>query len=156
MSDYEVVRNCVLPLDLYYKVEDHLWVRLDDDATATIGMTDVAQTIAGAILHARPRKPGTFRPRGKSLATVESAKWIGPVRAPLSAEVVAVNELVIEDAGLINKRPYGDGWILRLRPTNLEAELPDLVTGEPALAAYRRLMEEEDLDDCIHCEGFEV
>src|SRR5262245_10200640 len=129
MSDAPEVRGCFLPLGLHYSVDDHTWVALEQDGSVTIGMTDVAQNLAGPLLHAKVKKAGTVRDKGKPVATVESSKWVGPVKSPLSGEIVAVNDGIEKDATLINRSPYKAGWIVRMRPSNLAAEVALLVTG---------------------------
>ncbi len=156
MTSFTVVRNCVLPLHLYYKVDEHIWVRVEENGEVTLGYTDVAQTTAGGMLHVTFRPVGKFYARGKVVAVVESSKWLGALRTPIAGTLVATNEAVREDAGLINRSPYGRGWLVRIRPENLERDLSDLVTGEDAIRAYEALMEEKNLDDCVHCEGYEV
>ena len=156
MNEHPEVRSCVLPLNLHYSVADHTWVLVNDDGTATIGMTDVAQNLAGELLHAKPKKVGAARKRGKPVATVESSKWVGPVKSPLTGEIVAVNEELATDATLINRSPYKAGWIVRLQPSDLDAELAQLVTGQAAVDAYRERIEREDIKACVHVEGFEV
>jgi len=156
MGPHPEVRGCVLLLDLHYHVVDHTWVRVDDDGTVTVGMTDVAQNLAGPLLHAKPKKVGAVRARGKPLATVESSKWVGPVKSPVSGEIVAVNGKLAEDATIVNRSPYKQGWIVRLKPSNLDEELAQLVTGEAAVAAYRERIESEDIKACEHVEGFEA
>jgi len=156
MAEVAIVRNCVLPLDLYYKVEDHIWVRVEADGTVTLGFTDMAQTTAGGMLHVTYRPVGKFYPRGKVVALVESAKWLGPLRTPVAGTLIAVNEALPQDAGLINRSPYRRGWLVRLEPTDLETDLAMLVTGETAVAAYEAFMAEKGLDDCVHCEGYEM
>jgi glycine cleavage system H protein len=150
------VRGCVLPLHLYYSVVDHTWVQVQPDGRARVGMTDVAQNLAGPLLHAKPKKPGTVREKGKPVATVESSKWVGPVKSPLSGEIVAVNEALASDATLINRSPYQKGWIVDLQPSNLAAELGQLLTGQAAVDAYRARIEAEDIKACAHVEGFEA
>jgi glycine cleavage system H protein len=156
MAEVAIVRNCVLPLDLYYKVEDHIWVRVEADGNVTLGFTDMAQTTAGGMLHVTFRPVGKFYPRGKVVALVESAKWLGPLRTPVAGTLTAVNEALPQDAGLINRSPYRRGWLARLEPEDLEADLAELVTGEAAVAAYEAFMAEKGLDDCVHCEGYEM
>ena len=150
------VRSCVLPLHLHYSVTDHTWVDLQQDGTVRVGMTDVAQNLAGPLLHAKPKKPGTVREQGKPLATVESSKWVGPVKSPISGEIVAVNEALAQDATLVNRSPYKAGWIVAMRPSKLNEELPGLLTGQAAVDAYRARIEAEDLKACAHVEGFEA
>lgn len=156
MAEYPDVRGCIIPLDLYYSVNDHTWVRVNDDGTVTVGMTDVAQNLAGPLLHAKAKKVGAVRARGKPLATVESGKWVGPVKSPLSGEIVEVNEDVVQDAKLINMSPYKRGWIVRLKPTNFDDEIKDMLTGDAALEAYRKKIEADDIKGCTHLEGFEA
>lgn len=156
MTEHPAVRNCVLPADLYYVPEDHIWARINADETVTIGMTDVAQSLAGAIIHAHLKKVGMKRERGKPVATVESGKWVGPVKTPVAGEIVEINPRLETEAALLNKSPYKDGWIARLKPDNLKADLALMFKGEAALEVYRKIMEEKKLNDCIHCEGYET
>ncbi len=58
MTEHPEVRGCVLPLSLHYRVEDHTWIAVNEDRTVTVGMTDVAQNLAGPLLHAKPKKVG--------------------------------------------------------------------------------------------------
>ncbi|MCH8288930.1 MAG: glycine cleavage system protein H [Candidatus Marinimicrobia bacterium] len=85
------VKNCLLPDDLLYHIEFNVWIRCNDDGTIEIGFTDIAQTMAGSVIHCMPKKVGKTIKKGKSLATVESGKWVGPVKSPFSGEIVAVN-----------------------------------------------------------------
>lgn len=156
MSDHPDVRGCVLPLDLHYSVTENTWVRVHDDGTATVGMTDVAQNLAGDLLHAKAKKVGTNRKKGKPVATVESSKWVGPVKSPISGEIIEVNGELQNDATIVNRSPYKNGWFVRMQPTELDAELDQLKTGQDAVDAYRERIESEDLKACEHVEGFEV
>ena len=156
MADHPEVRGCVLPLDLYYSVGDHTWVRVHDDGTATVGMTDVAQNLAGPVLHAKPKKVGATRPRGKPVATVASSKWVGPVKSPISGEIIEINEALAGEATLINKSPYKNGWIVKMKPSAFDDEGKELLTGQAAVDSYKERIEREDLKACDHVEGFEV
>jgi glycine cleavage system H protein len=149
------VKNCLLPDDLLYHVENNVWVRVNEDGTLDLGMTDIAQTMAGSIIHCRPKKVGKVVKKGKSVATVESGKWVGPVKSPFSGEIIAANKEVEADATILNKSPYQLGWIVRLRPSNFEAEKGDLVSGAEAVKGFEEYMNEKDVGECIHCEGFE-
>lgn len=156
MAEHSVVKNCYLPNDLYYVPEDHIWARTNADGTVTIGMTDVAQSMAGAIIHAHLKKVGMARERGKPIATVESGKWVRPVKTPVGGVIEEINTKLETDASLLNKSPYKEGWIAKMKPGNLEADLALMLKGEAAVAAYQKMMEEKKLKDCIHCEGYEV
>ena len=147
------VRGCEIRLELHYNVIDHTWISVNNDGTITLGMTDVAQNLAGPLLHAKPRKVGVVRAKGKPVATVESSKWVGPVKSPVSGEIVAVNEELARDAAVINRSPYGDGWIVKMKPSNLDADLKEMLTGQEALDAYRKKIESEDLKACKEVKG---
>jgi glycine cleavage system H protein len=148
------VNNCLLPDDLYYSVADNVWVKMLDDGTARIGMTDIAQTMAGAIIHCRPQKAGKEVKKGRSLATVESGKWVGPVKSPLSGTIVEANPRVESEPAILNKSPYQEGWIVRLKPVDAQADLAALTQGQAAVEGFRAYMAEKGLAACIHCEGF--
>ena len=150
------VNNCSLPDDLLYHVDYNVWLRLKEDGIVEMGMTDIAQTIAGSIIHCRPKKAGKKIKAGKSVATVESGKWVGPVKSPLTGIILERNDVAEGDATIINRSPYNEGWIVRIQPNNFEGECGSLVEGDAATAGYAEYMSEKDLAECIHCEGFEA
>ena len=155
MTENPEMRGCLIPKNLHYRVDDHTWVRVQEDGTVWVGMTDVAQTMAGPLLHVKTRGVGTQREKGKPLATVESAKWVGPVKSPVSGEIVEVNPKVAQNAEVVSHSPYGQGWIVRMKPVNLQAELAEMLTGDAAVAAYQQKIDKEKLKTCVHVEGFE-
>lgn len=141
------IEGCVFPEDgILYDVEDQMWVRFDDDGNITAGLTDVGQHIAGNILFLRPREIGDDVSIGKRVAIIESGKYVGPVHAPLSGKIIEINEDLRTKASLINGDPYGAGWILRMKPSNLEAEAKLLRQGSEAMAALREKLEQESWD----------
>ena len=139
-----LVNNCNIPEDLLYVIDKHVWARLDGDLV-TVGMTDVAQNLAKSIIAVTPKKPGKTVARGRSIATVESAKWVGPVPAPVTGEIVEVNSALGSSPGLINSDPYGDGWVARLRAADWDAEAGDLASGPEGVEAYRRFLDAEGI-----------
>lgn len=149
------LNNCILPDGLYFAVQENVWARDLGDGTVEMGMTDIAQTMAGNIIHCRPKKVGATLKKGKSVATVESGKWVGPVKSPFAGEVTARNEQTETDAAIINRSPYKDGWIVRIKPDDLAGDLAAMVQGEAAVEGFRAYMAEHELAGCIHCEGFE-
>ena len=153
---YAEISNCFFPNQLYYAVEDDTWLRKNEDGTITIGITDVGQTLAGTILHATPKKVGVKRERGEPITVIESSKWVGPIKSPVSGTIMRINEDIVEDASLMNKSPYNQGWLVVIEPLNLEAELADMLIGKAAVDAYRLKVEKEDIEQCDHCEGFEI
>lgn len=139
------VCGCNLPEDLYYLVEKHVWARRDGDVV-TVGLTDVAQHLAKTFVSVTLKAAGKTVAKGKSLATAESSKWVGPVPNPIAGEIVEVNDAVARRPALLNEDPYGEGWIARVRPTDWDADAAELVTGSAGLEAYQRFLEAEGIE----------
>ncbi len=140
------VRGCNIPEDRYYWVEKHAWATLEADGTVKIGITDVAQNLAKGIVNVTPKEAGRMVQKGKSAGTLESGKWVGPVTSPVTGEIVEVNEAAKAKPSLINEDPYGAGWFVKIKPTDWAGESASLVTGEAAVEAYRKFMEEQNLN----------
>lgn len=106
-----------LPGDLEYTT-DHEWLRKEEDGSVTVGITDHAQTALGDMVYVELPELGQDLEVGGEMAVVESVKAASDVYAPVSGKVVAVNENLTDDSEKINADPYGDGWIVRLQPTD--------------------------------------
>ena len=141
--------GCELPEDLWYDL-DYLWARPNDDGTFTLGLTDPAQTMAGRVVAATFRKPGTHRGAGRNLATLESGKWVGGVPAPFDGTIASINPAVENDPGLVNVAPYGDAWLVRIRPDDPEAPWRRLKRGPEAIAALKAWIDKYRLQ-CMRC-----
>lgn len=151
MIESFVHRGCELPAGLLYALEDDVWVRLEDDGAATLGMMDTAQTRCGKLVHVQFKAVGRRLRRDQSAATIESAKWVGPFPTPLSGEIVATNaETFARDILAANKDPYGKGWLVRLRPSNLEEERSALAGDDAARREFVARLEELEIN-CIRC-----
>ena len=146
MSEIKIGK-CIIQTDLHYLVEDHSWARFNDDGSVTVGITDVAENMAGPILHVYPRKKG-MRQKGQSLATIESGKWVGPLKSPITGEILEANAALDKDPGIVNRSPYGDGWIARMKPSKLDEEKSAFVTGDAAVEAYRKRIDEQNMRAC--------
>lgn len=138
------VAGCNIPEDLYYLIEKHVWARPEGDVVV-VGLTDVAQNLAKGIISVTTKKVGKSLAKGKSIGTVESSKWVGPVPAPVSGEIVEVNPVLTGDPGLLNRDPYGEGWIAKLKPDNWDGESAELATGADGVAAYSAFLEQEGI-----------
>jgi glycine cleavage system H protein len=136
--------GCDLPEDLYYFVEKHIWLRPEGDEVV-MGLTDVAQHLAGKVIAVTIKKVGRSLGRGQSAATVESSKWVGPVPTPVSGEIVAVNSDLVADPALINRDCYGAGWVVRLRAGNWAEDSAQLVTGAAGLERYQAFLAQEGI-----------
>lgn len=115
------------PDNLKY-AESHEWVQVDD-GVATIGITDHAQDALGDLVFVEVPEVGATFDAGDAAAVVESVKAASDVYAPVSGEVIAVNEALEDAPELINDEPYGEGWIMRIRMTD-DGELDDLMDAE--------------------------
>jgi len=106
------VHGYEFPPELYYD-EHQQYARLEGDVV-TIGLNDFAQAAAKAIAFVQLPRVGRKVERGKPFVSVESGKWVGRLYAPISGEVVAINQALEDEPGLINSDPYGAGWVVRL------------------------------------------
>jgi glycine cleavage system H protein len=140
------VRGCNLPDDLYYWPEKHVWVAPQDDGSVIVGVTDVAQNLAHAIISALPKKVGRAAKKARSLGTIESGKWVGPVTAPVTGEILETNPLLTTNPGIINTDPYGEGWYMKIMPSDWDTDVQDLVTGAEGIAAYQAFLEAEGIE----------
>lgn len=138
------IRGCNLPDDLYYLIDKHVWAKPMGDGLLRIGMTAVAGKLAGGKLSAvtvKAKNIGQEVKQSKSVATVESSKFVGPVPAPVSGVLVRANEKLAADPNIVIADPYGEGWIAEMKATNWDGEKGQLVTGTDGLAAYQAKLE---------------
>lgn len=141
---------CDIPEDLTYDIERDVWIRFEGEL-AVLGMTDVAQTRCGKIAAISFRDVGKRIVQGKTLATIESAKWVGPFPAPFSSEIVETNmKGFVKDILLANKEPYTTGWLVKVKPTDLKNERAHLVTGGEAVERYKLRIRELKVN-CLRC-----
>jgi glycine cleavage system H protein len=142
------VKNCNLPDDLHYNVENNVWARKEADGTVTIGMTAYACALAGEVVAYTPKKVGRSVELNKSAATIESGKWVGPVKTPVAGEVVAINDAVSANPKSINADPYGNGWLVKLKPANWDGDAASLVTGAAVAQAFEAKMTADGFAGC--------
>ena len=128
-----------LPGDLLY-TNDHEWLRREDDGSVTIGITEHAATALGDLVYVELPEIGLDVEAAGEMAVVESVKAASDVYAPIAGNVVAVNDELADDPEKINNEPYGEGWIVRLEPTEAVDE-GELMTPD----AYQQLL--DSLDD---------
>ncbi len=150
------IRNCIIPHELFYDTKNHLWLRAEEDETWTVGLSDMAQTAGGKVLHFKPWKRGIKRKANKPIAMLEAAKWLGVIRVPFPVIIVDYNEALLEDTYVINQYPYTKGWIVRIQPEAGTIVRDHLLDGEKAAKEYKEKFDEWELTDCVHCLGFEV
>ena len=115
------------PENLKY-TKEHEWVALDGD-TATVGISDFAQRELGDIVYVEVDTEGEELDRDEVFGTVEAVKTVSDLFMPIAGEVLEFNEALEDEPELINKDPYGDGWIIKIKVTNPE-EIADLLDAE--------------------------
>ena len=142
------VRGCNLPDDLLYDVDNHIWFKEQGDGTVKLGMTAVATAMAGKLVAFTPKKVGRKIQAGKSCATLESGKWVGPAKSAAAGEVVAVNEELVGNPGIANDDPYEAGWLVIIKPEDWATASVSLVKGSDVTAPYEAKMDSEGFAGC--------
>ncbi|KGM34753.1 glycine cleavage system protein GcvH [Inquilinus limosus] len=124
------------PSDLRYS-EDHEWVRVEADGTATVGITDHAQATLGDIVFVELPEVGRKVSAHDPVGVVESVKAASDIFTPVSGEIVAANQELADGPETVNEEPYGDGWIFKLKLSD-KSELDKLLSPD----AYAKLIAE--------------
>ena len=127
-----------IPADLRYAAS-HEWARLENDGTVFVGISDHAQEALGDVVYVELPEIGSAVQAGGGLAVVESVKAASDIYAPVSGEIVEVNELLNDKPETINEDAFGDGWIVAIRPSD-RAELDELLDAND----YEALVENDE------------
>lgn len=125
----------VLPSHLKY-AETHEWVYIDENGVAIVGITDFAQEALGELMSVTYPEVGTDISAGEEAMSLESVKSASDIFAPVSGEIIAINEDLEDDPELINEEPYDEGWLFKIAAHD-EAELEDLLTDDE----YQKLID---------------
>ena len=126
-----IIKGYDMPDELYYN-EEHSWARVEGNRV-TVGMDDMFQKEAGDIVFVDLPEEEDEVEQGEVCGKIQSRKWIGKLCAPVSGEIVEINEELEDDTSLINQDPYGKGWILVIEATDVENELANLMHGDSLL-----------------------
>lgn len=117
-----------IPGDLKFRTS-HEWVRVEEDGTVTVGISDHAQDLLGDIVFVELPDIGSQISSEDEVAIVESVKAASDVYAPISGEVIEVNELLLDTPETINESPYSDGWFYKIQPDDIN-ELDELLSPD--------------------------
>jgi glycine cleavage system H protein len=121
------------PDDLYYD-KDHVWTRVDDN-TATIGISQLGQAFAGDIVYVEAPRVGREVSKGEPFMSMESGKWVGRVKSPVTGKIIAANEELEWETAVVNSDPYGKGWLAQIEISDMSG-LDDLMRAtSPEFAA---------------------
>jgi glycine cleavage system H protein len=126
------------PPELYY-AKTHEWVRREEDGTVTVGITEHAQDALGDVVYVETPEVGDSIAAGDQAGVVESVKAASDIYAPLTGEVVATNEGLVDAPETVNSDAFNDGWFFKLQPQDI-SELDALMSAEE----YGQLCDEED------------
>jgi glycine cleavage system H protein len=123
-----------IPADLKY-TEDHEWVRVEGN-TAVVGITDYAQNELGDVVFVEIESEGEELDKGETFGTVEAVKTVSDLFMPVGGKVSEVNEALADDPELVNKDPYGKGWMIKIE-LNDSSETDDLLSADD----YKKMIE---------------
>lgn len=112
----------------------HEWVRIEDDGTVTIGISDHAQEALGDVVFVELPEVGSTVNAGEEAGVVESVKAASDIYSPVTGEVIAINDALEDTPETVNSSPYDDGWFFKVKPTDL-SELDDALDAEGYAAA---------------------
>jgi len=128
LGEYDV------PDELYYHKE-HMWVRVEGDE-AVVGLNDFSQKLAGEISYMEMPEEGDEVKQDEAVGSYETGKWLGKLYAPVSGEITAMNEEAEDEPTLVNKDPYGKGWLFKIKMSD-SSQVKSLMQGEDALRWLR-------------------
>lgn len=142
--------GCAFPDDIYYDTDTDTWVDIIGAGVGKIGMIDLAQTRSGRLVQIQWKEPGRKVLKGRPLAVVESAKWVGPLRSPITGTVIGNNRETFEiDIAIANRDPYDAGWFYKIQLAD-ESELARLSSCQEAFEFYRSVIDMEGIQ-CFRC-----
>jgi len=126
-----------IPADLKY-ASSHEWIRLETDGSYTVGITEHAQELLGDMVFVELPEVGDTVTAGEDCAVAESVKAASDIYAPISGEVIAINEALEDSPELVNSDAFGDGWFFRVMPSDV-SEADGLLDAE----GYQEVIDEE-------------
>jgi glycine cleavage system H protein len=130
------IEDYFTPDDVYIQ-KDHYWARVEGDVVV-IGVTDFAQKMAGTIKRVVTLEEDDEVAQDKPFGTISSGKWTGKLYSPVSGEITEVNEDVEDEPSLINEDPYGEAWLIKVSPSNLDGDLANLMKPGPEFETWMK------------------
>ena len=135
MSEISEVAGFGVALDRHYDPVGHFWVSMVAADRARIGMDALGVETSGTLAQLAFLPSGETLKRGEAFGSLEAAKFVGPLTSPLSGTVAATNNAVVADPSIVERDPYGDGWLVEIELTD-PAELGELISGEEVPAWF--------------------
>ena len=119
------LNHCEFPDDRLYDGDFTVWMKLDDSC-AVLGITSIHSSLAGKLAAIKFKEIGGTVSKGHGVATIESAKYFGAVRTPITGTLIEINENLGRKPELANDSPYGEGWFVKIKPSSLKDEIKEL------------------------------
>lgn len=141
-----IVRGCAFPADRHYHVQHNIWLTERGDGMATLGATSYGVAQAIEFIAFVPKPAGMRIEQDRAVGLLEIAKTVTSVRTPGACEIVVANDAAVADPGIINRDPYGDGWLLQLRFNDWGDVKRLLVTRDGIAPAF---------EDAMRLDGFD-
>jgi glycine cleavage system H protein len=113
------IDDCLFPENLLYDTENFVWISNNENETVTIGITTIMASVAGRLFSIKLKPVGTKVEKGKSCGVLESAKYFGVVRTPISGTIVNINKSLMDNPKLANDFPYTQGWFVKIAPSDI-------------------------------------
>lgn len=136
------IRGYLVRTDRAHDPDTHLWVEVRDDARVRVGLDPLGVETSGTLAQLAMVEVGTIVVRGEPFGSLEAEKFVGPLVAPVSGTVVARNDAVLADPGLVERDPYDSGWLAEIEPSALDADLGGLVAGGDVAAWFESKVEQ--------------
>jgi glycine cleavage system H protein len=144
---YLQIDYCEFPEDALYDLENNVWVRLDERKLARLGITSVHSSLAGKLNKVKFKPAGTLLQMGQAVATIESARYFGAVRTPLTGRLEQINPELEKSPKLANDYPYEAGWFALIEPSHPSQEMSVLINPRTAEEKIRSQIRELR----VHC-----
>jgi glycine cleavage system H protein len=122
------VKEFHLPDDLYYDRKEHIWARQEDEGVR-VGIDAFGVCAAGTVAYVKLSPLGRQVQKGRAFGSMEAGKYVGPLKAPVTGAIAAVNQEVLANPGLLNADHYDRGWLVVISPGDLAGSIADLVHG---------------------------
>jgi len=136
------IDHCEFPDDALYDLENNVWIRLEERKRARLGITSVHAALAGKLKEVKFKPTQSLLQRGQAVATIESVRYFGAVRTPLTGRLVETNPALEKNPKLENDHSYEDGWFVRIEPVHLSQEMNALVDPRTAEERIRSQIHE--------------
>jgi glycine cleavage system H lipoate-binding protein/TusA-related sulfurtransferase len=137
-----LINHCNFPDNLLYDPENFVWIDISNKEFIKVGITPILAFISGKIKTITIKKEDYFITKGKSLASIESPKYFGVVRSPVSGKIKEINSSIISKPKHVNDSPYDVGWLVKIEPSNLEKDLYYLKSIDQCHIQFKTLIDE--------------